>query len=354
METIGYMDPAVSEERLRQQEDHALLNSRFYRSESLSQVRKFFTKFRPGHCVRVICPRHTIQGTVLGYRVHKSRGWVMGVLTKTGRIKDITIDPLGYEDREYDVEFLVDPDRPCITLMAPRHLVMVVDRCEVGWLLDLPALQSVKSSVESGTMIEFYTFDECELNVGARKTEKVKVSVEIKTWEDDEYAEQEDQEQYTDGVRLQGELIIDVYFGNNYLRPGTAGSLKVCKDGESSKFNIVLMDMLDVKTIVPMKQKRYFWLFYGIGKPMYDELELFPYQYKAPELKVFTITDFRGHSPVSVAALVVAKDRKEGRRLMDERLKKAGLADRQEFAYTLKELDLTQPQATILVDGSDF
>jgi len=131
METIGYMDPAASEERLRHQEDHALLNSRFYRSESLCQVRKFFSKFRPGQFVRIVCPRHTIKGTVLGYRVHRSRGWVMGVLTKTGRIKDITIDPLGYENHEYDVEFLVDPERACITLMSPRHLVLVVDSREV-------------------------------------------------------------------------------------------------------------------------------------------------------------------------------------------------------------------------------
>ena len=68
-------------------------------------------------------------------------------------------------------------------------------------------------------------------------------------------------------------------------------------------------------------------------------------------LSVFTCTDHRGHWPVGVASVVVASDEAQARRLLDQELKRRGLAPALNERYTLQRVDLEAPAALVLHDG---
>jgi len=199
---------------------------------------------------------------------------------------------------------------------------------------------------------DFHTFEKGGLTLGKHRVIETKVSLEVLTEEDDEWAEEDDGQIYDDGVRATGELQVDVWFNNNIIRPGLTGELQLRDDGENSRFNIIILDMLHVEVIVPNKQKRYWYSFHPVGKPLHDGLELFPPNYKREPLKVFTVTNFTGRWPVGVSAVVVANSRKEARTLVDTALEKQGILTGQEKRYDLDELDIHTPQALILHDGS--
>lgn len=200
-------------------------------------------------------------------------------------------------------------------------------------------------------MRDFHTFDKGGLTIGAHRQIEAKVQLEVVTKEDDEWAE-DDTGAYDDGVRATGELQVDVWFNNNIIKKGATGLLDLQYEGEKSRFNIVIMDMTHVEVIVPNKQKRYWWSFHPVGKPLCDGLELFPFNYKRQPLKVFTVTNFIGRWPVGVTAVVVANNRKEARKLVDAALDKKGLMVGEEKKYDLDELDICLPGAVILHDGS--
>lgn len=68
-------------------------------------------------------------------------------------------------------------------------------------------------------------------------------------------------------------------------------------------------------------------------------------------MKVFYSNDFRGHWPVGTAAIVVAKDQDEARRLLIIQAKFRGL-DLSDDDFTLKELSTDWRGAVILADGN--
>lgn len=70
-----------------------------------------------------------------------------------------------------------------------------------------------------------------------------------------------------------------------------------------------------------------------------------------PTLKVYVCTDHDLHYPVGCASVVVARDRRQARRLLDEQLRRRGLKGHAEEPYTLVEVDVTTPQARVLRDG---
>jgi len=71
---------------------------------------------------------------------------------------------------------------------------------------------------------------------------------------------------------------------------------------------------------------------------------------KKKELKVFYCTDHDAHY-VGGVSLVKAKDRHEGKRLLDAQLKEAGLKTFREKKYTLVEVPREEAWAIILHDG---
>jgi len=66
-------------------------------------------------------------------------------------------------------------------------------------------------------------------------------------------------------------------------------------------------------------------------------------------MKVFTCTDFEGHYPVGVSAVIVASDAMEARTLLDKELVKHGL--RPKVISTFQEISLDRSAAIILQDG---
>ena len=72
----------------------------------------------------------------------------------------------------------------------------------------------------------------------------------------------------------------------------------------------------------------------------------------AKPLRVYTCTDHDGHWPVGVASVIVARDKRHARRLLNKALAKDGLAGFGELSYTLQALDLGTAAATILNNGN--
>ena len=73
-------------------------------------------------------------------------------------------------------------------------------------------------------------------------------------------------------------------------------------------------------------------------------------------MKVFTCTKFEGHRfwPAGTSAVIVARDRRHARRLMNIKAHEQGLPIHQGIPLELddfEEVDLTKEQAIILQDG---
>lgn len=205
-------------------------------------------------------------------------------------------------------------------------------------------------------MIQYYTFNG-DLNIGQYKTISVQTQLEVATRDgDDEYAEDDPNdppENYTDGVRVVGELSFDAspiqYLDKHPVKQGVVAQLTLRHEGDSSRFNILLLERTGITDVVPKKIKRYFWMFFAIGKPMFDGLEIFPKGYKGKNVnRVFTCTNFKGVWPVGVSAVVVARDKRQARQLLNKQLEEKGLPITD---YTLEEVSLEQPAAVILNDG---
>lgn len=65
-------------------------------------------------------------------------------------------------------------------------------------------------------------------------------------------------------------------------------------------------------------------------------------------MKLFTCVDHRGHWPVGVASIVLARDEGEARRLLEQVLLEDGL-DTSDF--TLREVAIDRPKAVLLANG---
>jgi hypothetical protein len=69
------------------------------------------------------------------------------------------------------------------------------------------------------------------------------------------------------------------------------------------------------------------------------------------ELKVYSVSDHDSHLPWSAGSVVVAKNRAEARRILDKELVRHSLSPSSEKPYTLVEIPLDLPFASVLAEG---
>lgn len=175
--------------------------------------------------------------------------------------------------------------------------------------------------------------DHCCLNVGKYKTLHVAVTLDI-----------------GENKQVTGELSFEsppLAWNDQHVKKNSTGTLTVADGEDSSKFNVLLVESTNEHTLIKDRLKRYFWLFFVIGKPIYDSLEIFPVE----TMKVFTSTDFRGLWPVGVSSVVIAQDMRAARSLLTAALKKSGIDQPEIKDLTLQELDLSCPTALVLNKG---
>jgi hypothetical protein len=79
--------------------------SRYGRPDELRKARKIVNVFKTGTFVRATVYKYVYCGTVLGYKKFNS-GWKMGLLLNSGKVKDVSIDPVRWFDGE-DSHFTV-------------------------------------------------------------------------------------------------------------------------------------------------------------------------------------------------------------------------------------------------------
>ena len=70
-----------------------------------------------------------------------------------------------------------------------------------------------------------------------------------------------------------------------------------------------------------------------------------------PPLRLFVSTDHDYRYPVGVASIVLARNRRDARALLDAQLVRHGLRPHRALPYTLTELPLDLPAAYLLRDG---
>ena len=204
-------------------------------------------------------------------------------------------------------------------------------------------------------------FFDGELKFGQYKTIFCKVQLEIITIEDDEWAEPDpnyDPKQYVDGVRVTGEFSFDtspIFEEKHPVVPNAMGEL-ILKDGDdTTKLNILVIERNSIVQIKPKHINRYFWLFFAIGKPVWDKLKLYPENYRGVNMnKVYYCTDFRGYWPQGVSSVIVAADKKEAAMLLNQKLRAEGIPMEGDGRYTFEEINMNQKGAILLNKGECF
>jgi hypothetical protein len=201
---------------------------------------------------------------------------------------------------------------------------------------------------------ERYRFPKCGLKMGQHKGIDVDVHLEISVRSEDN----DKPEDFHEGVRAIGELSFDCYpiggWKDHPVQKNKVGDLCLCEEGNqnSTRVNILFVDKNGERTILKDRIRRYIWLFYVIGKPLSDGLEIFPWWYTGKLMnKLFTCTDFRGIWPIGVSSVVVAKDQPEAKRLLIAALKQSGINQPEIHDLTLQEIDLKRPHVAILNTG---
>lgn len=69
-------------------------------------------------------------------------------------------------------------------------------------------------------------------------------------------------------------------------------------------------------------------------------------------MKVFTSNDFKGYWPVGSAAVIVAENEEQARRMLNAVFMVQGPKQYPDHRYTLVEIDTTCYQVSILCDGN--
>ena len=130
------------------------------------------------------------------------------------------------------------------------------------------------------------------LNIGQHKTLPVTCNLNIEVISEDEWAKpvEYNPEQYINGVRIEGDLFFDLppiqsYYEEgklkqHYIQQNVMGVLNLHQNGEKTQFNIVLADKVAEIEILPKQLMRYFWTFLPVGKPLSDQLGIFPAEYR--------------------------------------------------------------------------
>ena len=156
-----------------------------------------------------------------------------------------------------------------------------------------------------------------------------------------------DPNNYCDGVRIEGELSFDVSPLNSFntkhpVKNNAVGELVFKKYAENSKLNIIIVEQTSVVEIVPGKIFRYFWLFFVVGKPIWDGLKIFPNNYRGVNVnKIYSCVNFRG----DFIAVITALSRIEAEELLKAKLleNKIQLTD-----WKIKEIDVMKKEVNIL------
>lgn len=124
---LGYFPQKVALECIEQEEIDSYVNGKL-RASDLREVVKFVNLFREGAVLKVTLRRKSFTGTLLGFRRHERRGWIMGVLmNKDGVVKDITIDPMGYEAKEL-METMYDPQSGIVCFVTPYQSILQISK----------------------------------------------------------------------------------------------------------------------------------------------------------------------------------------------------------------------------------
>lgn len=123
--TLGYLPQEETMECIEQEEIKSFAHGT-PRASDLREVTRFVNLYREGTVLKVTLRRKSFLGTLLGYKRHPRRGWVMGILMcKDGVVKDITIDPMGYEARDI-IETMCDPSSRIICLVTPHVSILQI------------------------------------------------------------------------------------------------------------------------------------------------------------------------------------------------------------------------------------
>lgn len=219
-------------------------------------------------------------------------------------------------------------------------------------------------------MIDRHTFYDSYLKIGQYKSIALhQVELEVAVYDDDPYADTvEDPSQYIDGLRISGEFSFDRHpitsQDNHPIKPNVTGDLTLNYEGDTTKFTILILektneiDHSQFTNLEKRQQRRYYWSFYGIGKPFSDKIGLFPTDYTgkrkshpAPQ-RVFTCTDFRGFHWSGVSSLIVAANQKQAKESLIAELKRRGLYE-EDVQLTISEVNIRHPGAIILNDGEE-
>ena len=98
-DAIGYMCQDDALKAMYNEENNSMLKSRFFRPDELRKTRKIVNAIKTGVFVKATIFKFTYQGTCLGYK-RTPKGWVMGLLLCSGKVKDVSIDPNRWFDGE--------------------------------------------------------------------------------------------------------------------------------------------------------------------------------------------------------------------------------------------------------------
>lgn len=193
-----------------------------------------------------------------------------------------------------------------------------------------------------------------DLKFGQHKSISCAVQLCIDTHDMD--APDYDPEKYYNGICVTGEFHFDtspIGYDKHPVKSNAIGELTIRDGQDNSKLNILVTEKSGESVLLEQRLKRYFWQFFVIGKPTWDQLEIFPkdYQGLSKVNRIFACTNFRGYWPVGVASVVVASDKNEARELLDKKLKEAKIPVETGGEYDLVEIPLQEKGAVILNNG---
>lgn len=106
-EAIGYMCQKDALEAIYNEENNAMLASRYDRPDELRKVRKVVDTIKNGMFVKATVYKFTYRGTVLGFK-RGNKGWMMGLLLCSGSVKEVSIDPRNWFEGDETTYTVVD------------------------------------------------------------------------------------------------------------------------------------------------------------------------------------------------------------------------------------------------------
>jgi hypothetical protein len=124
---LGYLPQKETQECILQEEINSYATGKM-RAPALREVSKFVNLYKEGTVLKITLRDKSFKATLLGYRQHSTRGWIMGVLMcEDGVVKDITIDPTGYKDMEgVIIESMYDPEAKIVCFVTPYYSILQV------------------------------------------------------------------------------------------------------------------------------------------------------------------------------------------------------------------------------------